>query len=127
MKNQRNISLAAFIFLSSATSAWSFQASFKWCGGGSPIFNLEAVPKGTTILSLHMIDLDFAAGNHGGGDIVYTGQKNIPCGALGSSNSNYRGPAPPKGPHKYRFTIWAIDSSGKELARTTSERLFPEN
>lgn len=125
MSNLREASVISSILFLSSTSAWAFQASFKWCGGGSPIFSLEAVPKGTKTLSFRMDDLNFPAYNHGGGDLSYTGQKNISCGALGTSN--YRGPSPPQGPHTYRFTIRAFDASGQELARATSERQFPEN
>jgi len=106
------------------SSAWAFSASFKWCSGESPSFSLVDVPKGTKVLSFHMDDLMMASYNHGGGELNFTGQKTIACGALGFSS--YRGPAPPNGQHKYRFTVRALDPNGRELGTASYERLFPE-
>jgi len=46
-----------------------------------------------------MIDLDKPDYNHGGGNVAYTGQKTVACGAL----NNYSPPSPPSGSHSYRF------------------------
>ena len=106
-----------------STPAFALSASFRWCSG-SPEFNISGVPAGTVKLDLHMMDLMAPSYHHGGGVVAYTGQKQIPCGAL---NSTFEGPNPPAPQiHTYRWTIKALDASGKVLGETTAERKFPE-
>ena len=115
--------LAAVLALSLPGSAQAMSASFRWCSG-SPEFQLGEVPAGTAKLDLRMTDLMVPSFRHGGGVVAYSGQKTIACGALSGS---YVGPSPPKPQvHTYRWTIKALDASGKVLAETTAERKFPE-
>jgi hypothetical protein len=112
--------LAALTLASSEAEA--FGVSFRWCSG-SPEFQLRDVPKGTTTLDFRMTDLMAPSYPHGGGSVAYSGQSSVPCGAL----SSYRGPSPPPPQiHTYRWTIKALDASGKTLGQATSERKFPE-
>jgi len=111
---------AAMTLVSSGAEA--FSVSFRWCGA-SPEFNLRDVPKGTTTLDFHMQDLLVPSYPHGGGSIPYRGEASIPCGAF---SGTYRGPAPPPPQiHTYRWTVKALDASGKPLATATSEQKFP--
>ena len=118
---------ALSFFLGSALfgdPALAFETSFKWCGNGSPIFTIANVPKGTSKIEFRLSDL-MSSYNHGGGEVKYTGQKIVPCGALGFSS--YRGPFPPPGQtHVYRFDLRALDSQGKALGTSSAERKFPE-
>ena len=115
--------LAAVLALSLPGSAQAMSASFRWCSG-SPEFQLSEVPAGTAKLDLRMTDLMVPSFRHGGGVVAYSGQRTIPCGAL---NGSFVGPSPPKPQvHTYRWTIKALDASGKVLAETTAERKFPE-
>jgi hypothetical protein len=54
-------------FVVSTADASAFSMNFRWCGSGSPVFSLSGVPKGTTTLQFHMVDLDVPGYNHGGG------------------------------------------------------------
>lgn len=112
---------AAMVLVSSQAQA--FAVNFRWCGA-SPEFNLRDVPKGTATLDFHMQDLMVPSYPHGGGSVPYRGEATIPCGSLTGS---YRGPSPPPPQiHTYRWTVKALDASGKPLATATSERKFPE-
>jgi hypothetical protein len=51
-------------------------------------------------LRFTMTDLDAPNFVHGGGSVVYDGQRLIPRGAF-----SYRGPCPPGGQHRYRWTV----------------------
>jgi phosphatidylethanolamine-binding protein len=116
-----SVCIAAAMTLASS-QAQAFAVSFRWCGA-SPEFNLRDVPKGTATLDFHMQDLMVPNYPHGGGSIPYRGEASIPCGAFSSA---YRGPSPPPPQiHTYRWTVKALDASGKPLATTTSERNFP--
>jgi phosphatidylethanolamine-binding protein (PEBP) family uncharacterized protein len=112
---------AAFLVVSSA-GASAFSLSFRWCGSGSPVFSLSEVPKGTTTLQFHMVDLDVPSFNHGGGNVAYKGQSSVPCGAL----TNYSPPSPPSGSHSYQITVMAIGSGNSNLGTATFTRKFPE-
>lgn len=102
--------------------AEGFSISFKWCSGSSEI-RLAGVPKGTATLEARMVDLWVTSYDHGGGAVVYKGQKTIPCGAI----SKFRGPAPPAGQvHDYRWTVRALGADGSELAVAEAVRKFPE-
>lgn len=115
-------SIAAAMALVSS-QAQAFAVNFRWCGA-SPEFNLRDVPKGTATLDFHMQDLMVPSYPHGGGSVPYRGEASIPCGSLSGS---YRGPSPPPPQiHTYRWTVKALDASGKPLATATRERKFPE-
>ncbi len=116
------VAVSAGVLFASAP-AHALEASFRWCSG-SPEFKLQGVPKGTAKLTFRMLDLNAPGFRHGGGEVAYTGKNVVPCGAL--RGNNYRGPSPPSGAHTYRWTITAIDASGKVLAETKVERQFPE-
>ena len=74
MRFRLAIFAAAFLAISTADAS-AFSMGFRWCStGSSPVISLSGVPKGTTSLQFHMDDLDFAAADHGGGLIAYTGQ-----------------------------------------------------
>lgn len=103
--------------------AHAFSASFHWCSG-SPAFSVSGVPKGTTKLVFQMVDLNKPEYNHGGGTVTYKGQRSIPCGAF---NSGFNGPSPPAGQvHTYQFYIDAVGANGQTLAKTTTQRKFPQ-
>jgi phosphatidylethanolamine-binding protein (PEBP) family uncharacterized protein len=118
------LSLCAMgLLVASTVNASAFSMSFRWCGSGpSPVFSLNDVPKGTTSLTFHMDDLDYSSGQHGGGSVLYNGQKTIPCGAL----NMYSPPAPPSGSHSYQFTVTALGNGSSTLGTTTFTRKFPE-
>jgi phosphatidylethanolamine-binding protein (PEBP) family uncharacterized protein len=113
--------LSAVVLVSSEARAFSM--SFRWCSA-SPEFQLRDVPKGTATLDFHMQDLMVPSYPHGGGSVPYRGEASIPCGSLSGS---YRGPSPPPPQiHTYRWTVKALDASGKPLATATSQRKYPE-
>jgi len=106
-----------------ASKAFAFSVAFSWCTG-SPAFQLNDVPRGTTTLQFAMRDLDKPAFNHGGGTVGYRGQTEVPCDAFASG---FIGPAPPPGEvHTYEFTVKAFATDGALLAATTARRKFPE-
>lgn len=120
--------VALFVMLTAVLAtpaAAEMKASFDWgptskCfDSKSPPFSVSGVPKGTAKLSFSMTDLNVPDYRHGGGKVEYSGQRDIPYGAF-----RYKGPCPPQ-PHKYRFTIKALDAKGKELGKTTASKIFP--
>ncbi len=116
--------LAALAFTAPAEAA-SFSARFSWagiktCQKVSPAFELAGVPTAATRLRFEMKDLDVPGFHHGGSTIIYTGDK-VKQGAI-----RYIGPCPPGGEHhRYRWTIEALDASGKVLGTTSAEATFP--
>ncbi|MBW0003343.1 MAG: phospholipid-binding protein [Hyphomicrobiales bacterium] len=122
----RRFRLAASILIATllvSRNAEAFSVSFRWCGA-SPEFQLRDVPKGTATLDFHMQDLMVPTYPHGGGKVPYRGEASIPCGTLQGS---YRGPSPPPPQiHTYRWTVKALDASGKPLATAASEQKFPQ-
>jgi phosphatidylethanolamine-binding protein (PEBP) family uncharacterized protein len=115
--------VAALLSLS-ASGAFAFSASFNWCGGGSPSFELKDVPQGTTALQFAMTDRNVPRFHHGGGKVAYSGQATVPCDTF---SSGFIGPSPPPGQvHTYEFTIRALGQGGAALATTTARRKFPE-
>ncbi len=113
---------AAGLLIMSTASASAFSMSFRWCGLGSPVFTLSGIPKGTTALQFHMIDLQVPSYNHGGGTVPYKGQSTVACGALG----NYTPPSPPSGSHSYQITVTALGAGNGNLGTATFTRQFPE-
>ena len=104
-----------------------FAVNFTWDGTAqcfdpkSPPFSLSGVPSGTKVLRFVMKDLDAPNYPHGGGAVPYTGRNQIPRGAF-----TYRGPCPPRGQHRYQWTVEAQDGAGHVLARAAVMREFPE-
>ncbi|MDW5316431.1 YbhB/YbcL family Raf kinase inhibitor-like protein [Rhizobium sp. PL01] len=86
----------------------------------SPPISLSGVPDGTAKLDIRMTDMYATDFMHGGGKVTYSGEKSLPYGAF-----RYKGPCPPTGKHKYRFTIKALDAKGKALATAKAEKMFP--
>jgi phosphatidylethanolamine-binding protein (PEBP) family uncharacterized protein len=86
----------------------------------SPPFTLSGVPAGTRELRFTMADLDAPNFVHGGGTMVYDGQRSIPQGAF-----SCRGPCPPSGQHRYRWTVDAEGAAGHTLATATITKKFP--
>jgi phosphatidylethanolamine-binding protein (PEBP) family uncharacterized protein len=113
---------AAAFFVIGTADASAFGMSFRWCGLGSPVFSLSGVPKGTTTLQFHMVDLDVPSYNHGGGTVPYKGQASVACGAL----TNYSPPSPPSGSHSYQINVTAFGPGNTSLGTASSTRKFPE-
>lgn len=86
----------------------------------SPPMSLSGVPDGTAQLDIRMKDQNAPDFMHGGGKVSYEGQKSLPYGAF-----RYKGPCPPSGKHKYRFTVKALDAKGKVLDTAQTDRMFP--
>lgn len=111
--------------LASSASAADMKVSFDWgptkkCfDSKSPPMKLSGVPKGTVRLDIRMKDMNVPDYSHGGGKTDYKGDS-LAYGAV-----RYRGPCPPTGKHKYRFTVKALDAKGKALATATADRMFP--
>lgn len=104
----------------------SFTADFSWgstprCDGTkSPPFTLSNVPPGTTTIRFRMTDQEVPSYPHGGGDVAYTGQSEVPEGAF-----SYYGPCPRGGSHTYDWSIEALDQGGNRLATTRASKKFP--
>lgn len=112
----------AALFIMSSADASALSMSFRWCGLGSPVFSVSAVPKGTATLQFHMVDLQVPSYNHGGGTVPYKGQSTVPCGAL----TNYSPPSPPSGSHSYQITVTAFGPGNSDLGSASFTRDFPE-
>ena len=106
-------------------TASAFSARFSWAGIAacqkiSPAFELAGVLAGSKRLRFEMKDLDVPGFHHGGSTIAYAGDT-VKQGAI-----RYIGPCPPGGErHRYRWTIEALDASGKVLGTATAEATFP--
>ena len=85
----------------------------------SPPISLSGVPAGTQKLDIQMTDRNAMDFRHGGGKVAYDGNNSLPYGAF-----NYKGPCPPS-KHKYRFTVKALDATGKTIGTAQAERFFP--
>jgi phosphatidylethanolamine-binding protein (PEBP) family uncharacterized protein len=103
----------------------SLSLHFSWagipaCSSISPAFELGGVPADATSLSFMMTDLDMPTFHHGGSTVAYAGNV-VSRGAV-----NYTGPCPPHGErHNYRWTVQALDASGKVLGKGTAVEMFP--
>ena len=93
----------------------------------NPSLTIEAVPEGAQSLALivddpdapvgvftHWVIFNIAADSRGLSEAVPT-QAELPNGALQGKNDfgrmGYAGPCPPSGrPHRYQFTVYALDS-----------------
>jgi phosphatidylethanolamine-binding protein (PEBP) family uncharacterized protein len=103
----------------------SLALHFSWagipaCSSISPAFELGGVPAETVNLSFTMTDLNMPTFHHGGSTVAYSGNV-VSRGAI-----TYTGPCPPQGErHDYRWTVQALDASGKILGKGTAVKLFP--
>ena len=86
------------------------------------MFSLSGVPKGTTTLQFHMVDLDVPTYNHGGGDVAYKGPI---LGAMWRSHQLFAAKSP-SGSHSYQITVTAFSAGNAKLATATFMRKFPE-
>jgi hypothetical protein len=104
----------------SLTFAWSARDR---CATSSPAFQLSALPSGTARIELRMIDLNVPTYDHGGGAVAVSpqgGRASVAAGAF-----SYRGPCPPSGQHRYRWTARALDAQGRSLGTASATRAFP--
>ena len=103
-----------------------FSVDVTWDGSKScfdpqsPPFTLSGVPSSTRQLRFTMKDLDAPDFVHGGGFVAYDGQRQIPRGAF-----SYRGPCPPRGQHRYQWTVEAQDAAGHTFGIATITKKFP--
>lgn len=108
-----------------AAHAADIAVRFSWagipvCEAISPAFELAGVPVGTKNLRFSMTDLDVPTFHHGGSMIPYAGDA-VKRGAI-----RYIGPCPPHGEHhRYRWTVQALDASGKVLGAGSATATFP--
>jgi phosphatidylethanolamine-binding protein (PEBP) family uncharacterized protein len=115
----------AGITAASSAGAASLSISFNWCPDRSAAFKIGKVPAGTKTLRFKLTDLDVPTYNHGGGDVAASGTSaSVPCGSFGMFS--YNGPNPPAGQvHSYRWSVTAVDASGRELASGSATRKYP--
>jgi phosphatidylethanolamine-binding protein (PEBP) family uncharacterized protein len=128
----RNLATGAMLVLSLADPGLPlaqtppFAVDVTWEGSKScfdpqsPAFTLSGVPAATKQLRFAMKDLDAPNFSHGGGTVGYDGQLRIPRGAF-----SYRGPCPPRDPHRYQWTVEARNAAGHTLAIATITKKFP--
>jgi hypothetical protein len=99
---------------------------FSWggvarCNSSPPAFTLAGVPPGTSRLAFNMVDLNLPSFPHGGGTVSYQGDNAVAAGSF-----SYQGPCPPAGQqHNYRWTVRALDSTGRTLATASATGRFP--
>lgn len=124
--------VAGLIAAGPASADGEFSFTFEWgdirlCNSGrpnlvpNPIFTLQNVPEGATVIEFYMRDLNAPGYRHGGGEVQYTGEDVIQPGAF-----TYRSPCPPRGSHTYRWEAEVEDANGDELAEAEAERDYPE-
>ena len=101
--------------------SFSFSDAHK-CSGLSPAINLSGVPAGTASFKVKLVDLDKTSYNHGGGTVANNGSGVIPEGAL---RAGYKGPCPPSGSHRYKFTVYALDDKGTAIGVGEHTVTFP--
>ena len=87
----------------------------------SPFFALNGIPAGIRKLRFTMTDLEGPTLRPRWRTMVYDGQRSIPQGAF-----SYRGPCPPSGQHRYRWTVDAEDAAGRTLATAITKKFSPE-
>jgi phosphatidylethanolamine-binding protein (PEBP) family uncharacterized protein len=126
-----SVALATALALT-APAAQAFEIGFDWsglkrCTSGypntvlNPKFSLKNVPAGTKYIRFKLVDRNVRGYNHGGGLVVYKGQKTIRPGAF-----KYQSPCPPSGRHTYEWTATAQKAKrGGKLAVAKSRRKYP--
>ena len=124
--------ITVLMLISAPAKAEDFKLSFEWgdiplCTSGipnvvkNPFFKLDYIPRNTKKLYFKMVDKDFPAFKHGGGFVKHKGSRLIKPGAF-----TYKSPCPPKGSHKYKWTVYALDKDNKTLDVAKSTRTYPE-
>jgi len=92
----------------------------------SPPLQWNGLPKHASTLTLHLDDPDAPGGHFTHWDVtqIPATTNAIPEGGhVGIEGTNgfgrqgYGGPCPPSGEHRYVFTLRALDTNGKEMAR----------
>lgn len=128
MRSLKIMATAVVLTLATAFSAHGMSISFSWgptksCfDRRSPPISIKAVPSGTAKLRLKLTDLNAPSYPHGGSTRTYKGQSKLPYGYF-----SYKGPCPPRPQsHKYRITIYALDSKGKVIKRASATRSFKQ-
>lgn len=98
---------------------------FSWdgsraCSSRPPAFHITQIPPETQRLRFLMTDMDVPTFYHGGGTVPYDGSGQIAAGAF-----SYKGPCPPSGSHRYRWTVSAIDANDTIIAQGETTKSFP--
>lgn len=117
--------LPVLLACSDEPSKPAIMVDFSWqgiktCSDTSPEIHIQGIPKETIQLHVSMFDKTNAY-EHGGCKLDYDGSGVLPQGAL----KGYRGPCPSYGSPRYEFTVEALGSDGKVLARGKKMRRFP--
>ncbi|SFK49918.1 YbhB/YbcL family Raf kinase inhibitor-like protein [Falsiroseomonas stagni] len=103
--------------------AW---AGIAACEATSPALRITGSPPTTTRFAVRLTDLNVPGFAHGGGEVPRgtpsPAGDEIPQGALTDA---FRGPCPPVGPHRYRFTVQALDAQNRTVATGEAIRPFP--
>jgi len=121
----KTILISGVLGIGLTTGTQAMSVSVDWTGTAkcfdteSPIFKLKDVPKKAVKLRLNMIDLDAPNYPHGGGEVVYKGQSQLPKAAF-----RYTGPCPP-GVHSYQWSVEALDASGQSIDTAKVVAPFP--
>jgi len=98
---------------------------FSWkdvpaCTNTSPRIVVRNAPAGTARFRVELVDKDSAFARHGGGEVTADPSGVIAPGAL----TAYRGPCPAQVAIHYEMRVWALDASGKVVARGVREDTF---
>ncbi|HSO20761.1 MAG TPA: hypothetical protein VLT88_14960 [Desulfosarcina sp.] len=125
--------MSAFLLVAGCASApvgpdaVELGVDFEWqtsdrCSSRSPEIRVTNIPPATQTLKIRLKDRDVPTWNHGGGSVAYKGSGVIPAGAL---KNGYNGPCPPRGTHRYEFTVQALDAAGTIVGSGKRMRPFP--
>lgn len=90
------------------------------CSNVSPRIVVHNAPPGTVRFRVELVDKDSAFSRHGGGEVAAPQNGVLPPGAV----PNYRGPCPSQIAIVYEVRVWALDASGKTLARGAREETY---
>jgi phosphatidylethanolamine-binding protein (PEBP) family uncharacterized protein len=121
----KTIFISGVLAFGLTTGAQAMTVNVDWTGTAqcfdtqSPIFKIKGVPKKAVKLRLNMTDLDAPNYPHGGGEVAYKGEAQLPKGAF-----RYTGPCPPS-IHNYQWTVEALDASGQLVDTTKVVMPFP--
>ena len=107
--------------------AAKMDVEFSWegiqaCSHESPEIRVSNIPEGTEELRVKLKDIDLPEWNQGGGKVKHDGSGIIPAGAL---KLGYNGPCPPRGRHKYVFSVMAVNAEGVIIGFGKARQSFP--
>ncbi len=110
-----------------APDAAELAVYFSWegiekCSGYSPEIKVSGIPAGTKFFEVKLKDLDAPQWDHGGGKAENNGSGIILAGAL---KNRYNGPCPPRGSHRYQFTVNAVNGEGIIIGIGKAVKEFP--